>query len=471
MTSVPPVARNGFAFAGSDLYAEVSGHNRHRRATPAELKAHFDSGSDKDHPVHWFEAQLLHYGLPPSKTKSVARMRLFDAVKKSKAGGALKVPAHITKLEGELKKEWTKLDREAKKTLKASGTGGGAAAAGTDAPALKKTGTKRKAEESVDVTVNVAGINITVSKNGTATTSAAQSSVKKAKATAPKAKAAPKVTTPKTAKEKATPAKGKAVAAGKGKSTAAPSKPAKENATSAKGKAAATNKEPTQARQPRTKQTARKSSYRPISVLSHNHHNDPMDEDDEPPPPYTEYSDAGHPSTNSDSSIDSDSSSNSDSSTSSGRPVSLTSLGLLNGRYDIASPEVSEQWPFYGEDFELVLTLAGSSLWGHFELGVVEGVFFLDQRPFESSHDKLYFTWRGREQEGPIMYGNTHQGWIRFLGGGRIEGCLDWQDIDFHGRRLPGQSTTSEISARNMEREWNGYSQEVYEREEQDRWR
>jgi hypothetical protein len=107
----PPVTSDGFAFANGDFYAEASGQNRHRRATPAELRTHFASGSDKDHPAHWFEAQLLHYGLKPSKTKSVARMRLYDAVNANQ----LKVPATISLLENSLKKEWTKMDRDAKK--------------------------------------------------------------------------------------------------------------------------------------------------------------------------------------------------------------------------------------------------------------------------------------------------------------------------------------------------------------------
>ncbi|KAJ3527565.1 hypothetical protein NM208_g10639 [Fusarium decemcellulare] len=67
----PPVAEDGFAFANGDFFAEASGHNRHRRATPQELQTHFASGSDKDHPAHWFEAQLVHYGLQPSKTKGI----------------------------------------------------------------------------------------------------------------------------------------------------------------------------------------------------------------------------------------------------------------------------------------------------------------------------------------------------------------------------------------------------------------
>jgi hypothetical protein len=82
----------------------------HHRATPAELKDHFSKGSDKDHLAHWFEAQLRHYGLPPSKTKTVARMHLLDSFN---AGMLAAVPAEVNKLEGRLKKDWLKNDREA----------------------------------------------------------------------------------------------------------------------------------------------------------------------------------------------------------------------------------------------------------------------------------------------------------------------------------------------------------------------
>ncbi|KAK8039244.1 hypothetical protein PG993_007655 [Apiospora rasikravindrae] len=452
MASAAPVSRDGFAFANGDLYAEASGHNRHRRATLAELKTHFKSGNEKDHPAHWFEAQLLHYGLPPSKTKAVARMRLFDAVN----GGGLKVPAPVSKLEGELKKEWTKLDREAKKAL-AKGSGTATTTSGNTAG--KKTERKRKAEENVDVTVNVAGINITVSKGTTTASTATQNGAKKAKtsATAPKA-----ATSLKPVKEKASSSKPKAVAS-KPKPAPKPS----------------STQTPKQAPAPkgRTKQTARKVAYQPVSALGHGYHNGPVGGYDEPPPPYTEYAspDYTSPRNNRSGYSSSDQSSSryrspESANSNSSSPVRLASLGLLNGRYDISSSEVSGQWPFYGEGFELVLTLAGSNLWGQFDLGVVKGVFFLDQRPWQSSHNELSFIWRGREHEGPIIYGNSSRGWIKFLGGGRVEGYLDWQGIDFYGDRLPGQSTTSEISPREMEREFEGYSQAEYDRENRARW-
>jgi hypothetical protein len=149
----------------------------------------------------------------------------------------------------------------------------------------------------------------------------------------------------------------------------------------------------------------------------------------------------------------------------------LPKLGLLNGRYDIDSPDVSEQWPHLGSDLGLVLTLHGDELWGSFDLGIYEGILRLDGgRPWESSREAFDFTWRGRENEGQIVHGDHHKGWIRFLGGGRVEGWIDGMDIRFSGRRAHGQGTRSAVDARNMMDEWRGYSEQEYERENQARW-
>ncbi|KXX81981.1 Actin-interacting protein 1 [Madurella mycetomatis] len=147
---ISPATRDAWSYAGhGDFYVEASG-NRHRRATIPELKAVY-KGSDgsRDPPGHWYEAQLIHYGLQPSKTKGTAKMRLFDALNK----GSLSVPAHILKVEGDLKKDWNKREREAKQATKS-------------APAVatsSKGSRKRKADdaqinasyETVDITLGV----------------------------------------------------------------------------------------------------------------------------------------------------------------------------------------------------------------------------------------------------------------------------------------------------------------------------
>ncbi|KAF4437599.1 hypothetical protein FACUT_5531 [Fusarium acutatum] len=452
----PPVAEDGFAFAEGVFFAQSSGQNRHRRATATELKEHFTSGNNKDHPAHWFEAQLIHYGLPPSKTKSVARMRLFDAVNT----GNLKVPANVSKLETKLKKEWTKNDREAKKGA-ASRPAAQATPVKTETKKPTPAGAKRKANDD----------------EGNAT-------AKKPKTATPKAK------TPAKTPAKA-PAKSTAKTAAKDPGTSpAGRKPqtarcVRGGASQAAGRGTSTTTtEPV--KQPRTKQTApRGNGSRRSTGPSRQTARDPSPEAprfakpqtarrggsftaqgripapsgyDDAPPPYSEFPDQDYSSDEDNGSDDVD-------------EVSLAPLGLLNGDYEVESVDVSEQWDFEPNEFQLTLTISGNRLWGRFNLGVYEGVLLFEERPMRSSHDRIWFKWRGREDQGPVIYGDRNEGWMEFLGDGRIEGWLDHQSLSFQAHRLPGQGTRSSIDARTLQDEWNGYSYDLYEEENRARWR
>ncbi|KAL1608194.1 hypothetical protein SLS60_003133 [Paraconiothyrium brasiliense] len=124
-TFAPPVRRGDF-FYSSVLYADPGNGNHHTRASIAELAAllrpaapnvNFNIGKRppttpaKDPVWHWYAAQLIHYGLPGTKDKNVAKVRLLNALNQFK----LEVPAWILKLEGELRKEWEGENRKIKK--------------------------------------------------------------------------------------------------------------------------------------------------------------------------------------------------------------------------------------------------------------------------------------------------------------------------------------------------------------------
>ncbi|KAI0900959.1 hypothetical protein F4806DRAFT_175913 [Annulohypoxylon nitens] len=430
MSLAPPASKDGFSYSG-DMFVESSGHNRHRRATIAELKDHFKSGSDKDHPAHWFEAQCIHYGLQPSKTKAVARMRLFDAVNT----GKLSIPSHIKKLETELKKEWTKSEREAKKAIK-------------DASSSTTKSTKRKAAaDSVDFTVSVGDINISVSAN---------SAAKKSKTTTTKAASTSttlKATTPKTAST--TKAKAKTPASRKKSSSAAPSSSAPAPSThtargrSSRGRGGLSHQGPGRSGvpapassppPPRGIQTARRSrGWRPGSSHTSGSHtgykNDPDDDDNSHISVKDEDDDGGESKL----------------------------IGLLNGRYDI---NITDGMAIDGIELSLVLTLNGSQLWGSFELGCVRGILNIPQRPYRPSYDPLEFIWRGREDGlGKISFGNNHRGRMKFLGDGRIEAEIDDYGIVFTGRRTSGDNTRSKIDAASMRAKWNSYTYELFDEE------
>ena len=74
-------------------------------------------------------------------------------------------------------------------------------------------------------------------------------------------------------------------------------------------------------------------------------------DDDDPPPPYPE----------SDDDMDTY-----------GEDVTLAPLGYINGRYTIICPSVSEDWPQYDSDYDLVFAISGSKLWATFDMGVME---------------------------------------------------------------------------------------------------
>ncbi|KAI1344060.1 hypothetical protein F5Y15DRAFT_411911 [Xylariaceae sp. FL0016] len=259
MSLASPTSKAGFSYAGGDLFAEATGHNRHRRATPAELKEHFKGGDGNNRPAHWFEAQLIHYGLPPSKTKGTARMRLYDAVQ----AGKMAVPAHVKKIEAELKKEWDKKERDAKKALKSTAM-------------TKAQGTKRKADtlESADVTVTVGGTKITIS-NGSNVPAKKAKSVKGASSSASKASGSLKTSALKTTSLKPAASKAKkptpsAVRAKPAASKATKSTPSATRAKPAASKAtkstpSAARAKPATASKPKSTPSATKKTTPPSS--------------------------------------------------------------------------------------------------------------------------------------------------------------------------------------------------------------
>ena len=104
-----------FSYERDTFFVEVGGHNRHRRATVNEIQELLHpsiSKPSKDPAGHWYEAQCIHYGLRSSKTKSVAKTRLLDALN----GKTLRVPETIQMTEEKLRKKWHK---DAKETLRA----------------------------------------------------------------------------------------------------------------------------------------------------------------------------------------------------------------------------------------------------------------------------------------------------------------------------------------------------------------
>ncbi|KAJ5196270.1 hypothetical protein N7449_006749 [Penicillium cf. viridicatum] len=106
-----PVYHGQWAFNGYTLYVTTSSGEVHPRATYSELDEIFttpigDRTNIPDYQDHWYEAQLLHFGLAPTKRKATAKMRLMDAFQ----DGALEIPMEILRIEATLRRNWIKQD-------------------------------------------------------------------------------------------------------------------------------------------------------------------------------------------------------------------------------------------------------------------------------------------------------------------------------------------------------------------------
>ncbi|CAG8036124.1 unnamed protein product [Penicillium nalgiovense] len=112
---MPPVYHGQWSFDGDIFYVTSSSGHIHPRATYSELDDIFstplgDRRNRADYQDHWYEAQLLHFGLPPTKSKATAKMRLMDAFQ----DGTLDVPEQILEMEHKLTRTWMKQDLEAR---------------------------------------------------------------------------------------------------------------------------------------------------------------------------------------------------------------------------------------------------------------------------------------------------------------------------------------------------------------------
>ncbi|RHZ56027.1 sorting nexin-3 [Aspergillus thermomutatus] len=326
MSPTPPVTRGGFEYYNHEFYA-ISNNKPYRRYSVAELKAFFFSSSSKtsvqDQPAHWYRAQLLHYGLQPSDRKGTAMLRLVDALNHD----TLEVPAHIQRLEKELKQEWDANQKRAKETSRK--------------PAKRKANTA--SEDAIDqndlaailAAARAAGPSLNINVNlGIAHDGKGQPPLKRIKT------------------------------------------------------------EEKQRKEAKPREKPAQTNYGEISK-----------------------GDSKIPQTQ------------------------RISLGLLNGSYKIDSQEVNTR------NSGMILCLDRTSIWGEFQIGELEGILFMPQRPYQvtsSSEGGCFFKWRGVDQVSGEVYADPScTGEMRFLGNGEIEGTFsnvpdmytDYIDCHFWGHR------------------------------------
>ena len=472
MAFAPPVSRGNFYYHDG-LYVDVGNLNRHKRASVEEIRTILrpDLKKSKNAPVappkdqvgHWYEAQLIHYGLPPSKDKARAKMRLLEALNSSR----LAVPPNMAQMEAEMKKEYAAAERRAKAEIKSSNMP-------TKNGESLVVGKKRKQANEHHSAADAAN---------------SQSQTKKAKkaqsdSTKPKAektttlKSSNKTTESKTKQSlsqggererpKQTARKGPIQTARSSKLHAAwledptrgpgPINPAtgvsyahpSEMSMAAVEEVARIPPTQHKARREPELEVKRERDRKKLSVK-------------EEPKLKKETKVKNEPSTSPSSQIHSRPSGNLS------RSPNGPSLGLINGIYDLSCQTVEDNWG--SEDLTLTLTLDGTTVWGAYDLGMFSGILFLPNRPWQASNSSLPFTWRGRENgEGEMEFGDDCEGEISFLGNGVIEGWISvYGRCCFEGRRRE-EAGTAVRTARSMREEWEGYNEEAYEEERVGRW-
>ena len=438
MSFAPPISRDGFFYNG-DLYVEVGNLNRHKRASIPEItailrpdlkKSKAAPQLSKDPVGHWYEAQLIHYGLPPSKDKARAKMRLLEALNTSN----LAVPAEIARLEESLRKEFNAAERKAKALHKAQ-----TATQPKETPASKKR--KQSDTASINVTINNYGALNGMQFTGT---SYSENQLETMPLPAKKARTQPvKTTKVKEAAPKAIFAK--------------PTSPAKKEPSAKKEMMAKNNASLEKKSAPKNQphiippQTAKRS----VGNIG---------------PALRKEPTVKEPAVKKEKALKKEPSIKKEHGPQKGlSDVPRPTLGLINGYYEINCPYITREWDCH--DLSLVLCLDSPKVWGAYDFGMFSGIILMPSRPYRASETPIPCQWAGRENgEGEMTFGDDCVGNIAFLGDGRIQGTLELLGkCDFTGIRRPSPPSAVRAAA-SMRAEWEGYNLEAYERERIGRW-
>lgn len=498
MAFAPPVSRDNFYYNG-DLYVEVGNFNRHKRATVNEITAilrpdlrestKVSSDAIKDQVGHWYEAQLIHYGLPPSKDKARAKMRLLEALNSSK----LSVPSNIAKMEAGMKTEYAAADKKAKAQYKAS-----------QAPAKKsEPPTPSRKRKQSDTSGNINNIQVSINLGSdfaglsrSVNASPSQSPAKKSKAATskPPSKKAD-ITGPPTPIKKTTllGSEASSLQSRRPIQTARSQKlheawlkdptlgPGPVNPASFRYSmtpssrfnveegdlpyASDTHGEATKGSSPALQQsfTKKATDDKQKGKLKSK---PPVKKE---PSVKKEIKPKKEGQVKTEPSVKPSSKVKREPELSSSRKPNVPSLGLINGIYDLSCPTIEDNWPC--RDPTLTLSLDGTTVWGAYDLDMFSGIVYLPSRPWQSSNEPLSFSWRGRENgEGQMEFGDHCQGEISFLGSGKIEGWISvYGRCEFTGFRRH-EAGTAVRTARSMREEWEEYNEDAYERERVGRW-
>ncbi|GIZ36632.1 hypothetical protein CKM354_000010200 [Cercospora kikuchii] len=425
MAAIPPVVRGEFLYRDV-LLADVGGElKRHPRASESELKALLNGKNvTKDQVGHWWEAQLIHYGLQRSKQKDTAKVRLSQAL----AQGKLKMqPPHLADMEARMKKEYAAAVRKATKS--------------SSTPSGK--GAKRSREEEMEssskrtkVSVRVGDVSIDIDHGDTASTQ----KQKKSDSTTRMTKTAKTVAAPKKAiatnaskASSSVPATPKSSKKPPEKSPFSNNNPFQRSASDSKPTPAIKPKAPPVKKESKVKSepgAPKANSMRPASSsVKHEGYlfdENAMDTRVDMPPEKWE----------------------------------------ITGVYSVHCPQITEQLPNEEPNLRLFIevNVESGTTWGGFELAMKSGVIKMDEIDFNR---KLTFGWRARDSwDNTLRFGKKCFGEIEFDGMGGAYGVFHSmfnEPCEFTGKRRPGPRWSGK-SVYKYEQEWDAFPKEAYGR-------
>ena len=159
--SVQPVVRGEFLF-NDVLLVDVGGHGRrHPRASESELRDLLNGKNPKDQVAHFYEAQLIHYGLQRSKDKNAAKVRLGQALNTT----GLVLPPHLRDMEAQMKKEYASAVRKAKAQSKAGPIAASPGETSSKPQKRKAIGEDPESSKRTKVSMNLGNFSINIEQN------------------------------------------------------------------------------------------------------------------------------------------------------------------------------------------------------------------------------------------------------------------------------------------------------------------
>ncbi|OCT48701.1 hypothetical protein CLCR_04870 [Cladophialophora carrionii] len=459
--AAPEVRRGDFIYRDT-LFVDLGPNRRHPRASAQDLKdlllpsskqmkkkkggsgSGSESGSapkPKDQVAHWYEGQLIHYGLPRAREKNTAKVRLTNAI----ASKTLVVPKEIVALEAEMKKEYASALRRWGK----SGNGGAAAAASKGETKVVESKAKKTTTTSkTTVALEIDGIKVTIDREDM------EAAKKKGTQMGKKSTAVPKTATSKSKGAKASDSKPKpATAASSARATSRPkAQMPKQTARRGGHSGYSVTDRPVSSsspEKPRAKQTARRGKDDPF------HHNN---RDHSAPSPSQTF---GHTPLSFQHDVDMDDA-----------PPAYESIDFNQQRESPTFEDfpISGTYFFPGNSFQpFSLTLQvddrSHQLWGQFHIGSKEGVLCVSDMSDISCDQAVSFGWRSEDQDDGFMkFGRGCDGVIEFDGEGWIRGHFNGlmygEDVEFTGELVNDEG----LDVREMKHIWDDFPRKAYGR-------